>query len=362
METWFPTFRRLLDTRIRLPSLWPTYTTAGQRRSLLRVIAVGIEENVPIVPLLECWSQDEWGAQRARLRRLTRLLKNGRSLADAIEDVPGLLRDEDVLALRFDTQSGTRTAAVREILDEPVTHACSQGPRIRRPLIYLGIMAPVYLLFFAFVQLRIAPVFIKMFDEFGLRRPEVLNSAANLSGLMLNFWWLAALAGLVLGALLLSTRGSRFLRDSVLGRWFESRRQSRAGDVLQNIGVAVQAGRPIPGALSTLARYHFDPAMRHQLLFVRNELEQGAEVWPSMKAVGLLTPQEVRLLSTAERVGNRGWVLAQLAQVKKRRARLSTQRWIEFLLPLVVIVIGGFVLFQSLTVLEPLIKLIKGWL
>src|SRR6476620_2125190 len=110
MDSRFPpTFRRLLGTRITLPFGWPWYTTAAQRRGLLRVIAVGIEEKLPLVPLLQAWMEDERGAQRDRLRRLIRLLNDEVSIADAVEQVPGILRDEDILAIRFDAHSGTST-------------------------------------------------------------------------------------------------------------------------------------------------------------------------------------------------------------------------------------------------------------
>ena len=137
-------------------------------------------------------------------------------------------------------------------------------------------------------------------------------------------------------------------------------RELHAADVLQKLGIASAAGRPIPGALSTLARYHFVPDVRHKLLFVRNEVELGADVFSSMTAVGLLSPPELRLLQTAERVGNRPWVLDQLAAVKQRRTRLRLDRAAQFILPAIVLLLACVVLFQALTILGPLISLIEA--
>jgi type II secretory pathway component PulF len=107
-----------------------------------------------------------------------------------------------------------------------------------------------------------------------------------------------------------------------------------------------------------LARYHFDPGLRNQLLFLRNEMEQGAEVWQSMAKLGLLSGPEVRALETAERVGNRPWVLNQLALLKKRRTMRRLAHWSEVVLPLVIVLMGGFVLFQALGVFRSLIDLV----
>jgi hypothetical protein len=54
------------------------------------MIAVGIEEKLPLVPLLESWTEDERGAQRNRILRLIRILNEGTPIADAVEQVPDI--------------------------------------------------------------------------------------------------------------------------------------------------------------------------------------------------------------------------------------------------------------------------------
>jgi type II secretory pathway component PulF len=110
--------------------------------------------------------------------------------------------------------------------------------------------------------------------------------------------------------------------------------------------------------LSTLARYHFDPNVRRKLLFVRNEVEQGAEVWQSMANVGLLSPAEARVMLTAERVGNRASALSQIARAKRRQTRRRLDRWWQALTPAAVVVLGLIVLVHALTVFVPLRQLI----
>ena len=118
--------------------------------------------------------------------------------------------------------------------------------------------------------------------------------------------------------------------------WFISTRLVRTArsdstaDVLQLLGVAIQTGRPLAGTLSTLARYHFDPAMRQKLLLARNEVEQGADVWQSLIEAGLLTHPEAHLLNTGERLGNQTWTMTQLVSAKRRHATCYTIRYSHF--------------------------------
>ena len=360
MSTWFPTFRRIATTPMGPPFVRPWYTTAAQRRALLRLIAVGTEEKLPLTPLIAALAQDERGPQRYRLLRLVRLLDSGAPLADALESVPGVLRDEDVLAIRFDAQSGTVTAAVREILDHSQRALTSQPRRPGNTLIYFCIWVLLAFPVVAFTQIKIVPELNKILYEFDIPRPWTLEWSLWFNVVIARYWWLAALGLLVLFWSAFSPRPGRFVRRTILGRFFQPLRQLHAADVLQKISIAMLAGRPVPGALSTLARYHFDPTTRNKLLFVRNEVEQGADVWQTMSAVDILTQPEVRAIATAERVGNRPWTLMQLAGGKRRRTVWRLDQLSELILPAVVIVVGAFVLLQGLSMFLMLTQLIHS--
>jgi type II secretory pathway component PulF len=65
-------------------------------------------------------------------------------------------------------------------------------------------------------------------------------------------------------------------------------------------------------------------------------------------------------MATADRVGNRPWVLRQLAQLKKRRTMRRFAHWSELALPAIILMIGAFVLFQALGVFTCLADLIEA--
>jgi len=360
MDSWFPTFRTFAASSGSFRSWWPWHTTAGQRHSLLRLIAVGTGENLPLPPLIEKWMEDERGVQRRRLRRLVKLLHSGRPLADAVEEVPGVLGDDDLLAIRFDAQSGTRTTAMREILADGPAMSASSAPRLRGSIIYFCVLVLISQLLISLTQLNIVPILARIFEEFGIQMPPVLAWSASSWSTFSGAWWLGTLAVIAVLWWLLATRSGRPVRQALFGRLFRPWHELRSADVLQKIGIAVGAGRPIPGALSTLARYHFDPTIRQELLFVRNEVEQGADVWQSLAGVGMLTGPEVQLLNSAERIGNRAWVLKQLVDAKKQRTTRRIQRATEFVLPALVLVMAVVVVFQALTVFQPLTHIITA--
>jgi type II secretory pathway component PulF len=356
MDDAFPTFRRLAGF------LWMSWTSSAERQALLRLMAVAAEENLPLAPLLEAWASDERGAQRQRLRSLVELLKNGTPLPDAVEAVPGILRDEDVLAIRFGVQSGALASTIREVLDESQSATTRHWLRVRHALIYFGVVLLVGSVIVAFINIKIAPMVNRLYAEFDIAPPSITSWTWRLTAALGSCWYLVAIAAFILLWFTFSARPGRFLRRTVFARLFHFVRELRAADVLEKLSVATAAGRPIPGALSTLARYHFDPVVRNKLLFVRNEVEQGADVWHSMATAGMVTPPEVRVLETAERVGNRPWALKQLALGKERRTMRRLDRLSELLLPLLVVAMGAFVLLQAITIFLFLAKTIESLL
>jgi type II secretory pathway component PulF len=360
MHSWFPTFRSFFTSAGAFRTWWPWYTTTAQRRSLLRLIAVATEEHLPLAPLIESWMQDECGVQRRRVRKLARLLQQGRPLADAVELVPGVLREEDLLAIRFDAQSGTRTAAMRELLAASQEASHAAAPRLRQSLLYFCVLLPVSLLLIAFTQIRIVPVLGQIFSEFGMDLPPALSWSVASGGATFLYWWIGALALLAVIWWLLATRSGRPVRYALFGRLLRPWYEVRAAGVLQNIAIAVAAGRPIPGALSTLARYHFDPTIQRELLFVRNEVEQGADVWHSLAGVGMLSQPEVELLSGAQRTGNLAWILKTLVAAKERRTSQRYQWAAELVVPALVFLMAALVVFQAFTVFQPLTRIIES--
>lgn len=357
MGSWGPTFRKIAEADAPVSFLWRR-TSRWQRASLLRLIAVAAEEHLPLDPLLEAWASDERGIQRYRVRRVAQLLREGAPLPDALELTPGALRDEDVLAIRFGVQSGTLAASIRESLASLNAPPASRTRSLRGTVVYGAIVALALAVIVTFLQVKIVPSMQMIFDDFNLETPDPLKWSITLASAIAEFWWIGALALLALASSVFSEWPGRVIRHQVFGRHLRALRELRSAEVLDKLSVAAYAGRPVSGALSTLARYHFDPVTRHKLLFVRNEAEQGADVWQSLGTAGLLTPAEIDVINASEHVGNRPWALKQLAGGKKRRTAQFLQRTSDLLLPVMVAALGVFVLFEALSILAPLEALI----
>lgn len=348
---WFPKTRRLMSRQRRAPS-----TTHTQSQSLLRMIALAIEQRLPLAPLLQAFAEDQGGVQRERVQRLAGLLDGGTSLPAALEQVAHVLPEEHVLAIRFGTQSGTLSKTLRNLLEDSGTPGeFRMKEQLQATLVYPAIVLMVIVGIAAFLLLKIMPVFERIMPDFGVESsPIPFQWVKDVGNVFVHYWWLAGGAGLLLAWMVWTEKPGRSLRRGLVRPWFDM----RSTDVLQSLSVVTEAGRPIAGAISTLARYHHDPTLRQKLLFVCNEVEHGADLWATLQAVKLLTPAEVALMQASEKVGNRPWVMAQLAGCKRRRMRRRQELLGQLIEPVMVLLVAGVVFTMCLGVFVPLVKMI----
>jgi type IV pilus assembly protein PilC len=368
MDTHFPTFRRWFSrpgSEPRTPTpfatappakIWPLRTKRPQRQALLQILAAGIETGVPLAPLLDAWAADERGVQSHRLRRLVYRLFQGASLPDAAEESAGALKAEEVLAIRFGSQSGTLAASLRDAAEslEPSSVAV---PSIRRTVTYVIAFSAVATLVTTFFMIKIVPSFQAIFQDFDMTLSTPMILLIHLADAFVRYWYVVVFGLIVLVWGIVSLRGSGIVR-AVIDRLSGGVRTKYAADLLRKLSLVTRAGRPLTGAISTLARYHFDPTMRRKLLFVRNEVEHGADPWQSMTDERLIDEQEAAALATADRLGNRPWVLRELATAKNRRMDRKWHVIAQLALPVVVLICGTFVLFQAVAVISTLAQLV----
>jgi len=207
-------------------------------------------------------------------------------------------------------------------------------------------------------MIKILPSFEAIMEDFSVDTTSPLKLLIAISTAVVQTGPIIPLALLCCAWLTKSELPQRFFRRRVLSRFLKPVAQLRSANLLNLLAIAQQAGRPLPGALSTLARYHYDSLIRHKLLFVRNEIEQGADLWSSLAKARLLSPAESRALESASTANSSVWTLQHLAAWKRHRVTQRFEIYVDFLLPLVILSMAAVVLLTALAALTPLFKLI----
>jgi type II secretory pathway component PulF len=361
----FPTFATLLATRgtdSRAPrqGLFPTLfgiflpTSSGQRRALAELLALGLDEGLPLAPLLEAWAADERGWQASRVRKLARLVAAGMPLDAALSRVRGALRPQDATALAVATTlHGNATEALAGF-SAPAASTEPVERGIRWVLGYAATILLVSLPTLVFLMVKTVPMFKRILDDFGMEESPWMTALGWLGNWFANYWFLPLLAILVANiASRLAPRAWAGLRRTVGLGGLGVLGDARAADWLGSLDVAAWAGAGEGRAAQALATGTIDGGLRSKL----REKVQGGDGAARSSRAGVLSPAEAAALDASPAAG---WVTRALA--RRHRERILDRMWLfsDLILPVFVMAMGIFVFILAMGVMEPLFDMIRG--
>ena len=361
---------RLLNIILNLKQIRtrPYWTTREQQKSLAMLIAVAAEQQVPLQPLLTAWADDEQGVQQNRVRRLGRLLDEGAPLVDAVARIPGILGDQEILAVRCIVSLNVidlkkEYPRVQILKTDGANEKKSQHSFVRwGALAYAAVVTVLFVPVASFLLLSIMPKYEKIIEDFGMERSPAMVWYLHMGDVIAGAWWAIAVAMVLLLWVAFFPRPRRSLCRSCIGRILRIHGDICSGEVLTVMAACDSGGKPVEETVAALAQWHYESGLRRKLRVVQNEIKRGTHLWQSMFQRGLLTSNEQHLLTESQDHENRPWILRCLAQSRRRRVNYKLEAMAEILMPILVSIMGIFVLLQSLAVVMPLQQLIMGLL
>lgn len=355
-----------LRSNWRMFRFWQVLTAnKASHRSFLQVLSIVMKlsktsQGLTPSNFFRLYAREETWVMRKRINAFADRLESGDSIANALEQVPELVSDADLLAIRLASQSGTLPQTIQTLAEQqssiadPVESNQGSWP-------YFITLTLAFCVVTSFIRALIVPTFRVMYDEFGLSLPQPFLIAFNPWTDML----LMAIPLLIIGGLLTLWIATKFgLMRSFrrkLGS-FLSRQQHRSGiaQTLKLMSEAMQMGRPITGSLSTLARYHHDARIRTQLLVARNDMELGTNFSESLCQAGLLTNGQALALTQLETNSERGWLMDQMADQTLSGVAYRRRVTAVVIQPLIVLLFGIPTIAICLGISLVLIKMISS--
>lgn len=337
-----------------LSTTWfPGSQVAEQQATFLALLHASLRESIPLAPMIRALSREYPGSYQMKLIQVAGLIDRGEDWLDAIEQTPGTLPDESVLALRIGQQSGIIHPTLEQLRIENASELIEQEPQQWRSyLVYWFAVSLMIVSILTAISYFIIPTFLKMLEEFGIKGQQNLLLYSRYIAAPIRI----ALVLLCLGILLNWSQTIRSWLVRVLGIRVSSPEQQHSAllGILANV---VEHGRPMAGALSTLAKYHPSTKIRASLLIARNEIEQGSEAWESLKSVGLLSEAQTTAIEGQSKE-NQAWILRSLANSIGSKQRYRWQ-WLQSVIhPLITIAFGIAVLGISAAVIDVLYSIV----
>ena len=324
-----------------------TWASRAESAAVLRLVAAAGTAGVPAATLLDAWAEDSRGGQGTRLERAARLLRQGATATEVVAAVPGLVQDDHAVALAYGERLGLVGPVVQTALagDDLLDPTISRT--FRAAVGYLIMVAGLFLAVAGFMALRVNPLLERILDDFDVVRPAGIDSWFALMHQVTAFLWVP----LAIAAAAVVVRVSPALRRVVLRPWNRPRQVAAALDLF---AVAEAAGQSPSQAAAALAECQRDPRLKAMLA----RAAESGSFGERLAAAGLVTPGEAADL-TAAAAGSAA-TLHRLAADRRLRARRRFTVASEAIVPAVVMVMGLFVLLQSLAVFSFLMEIIHG--
>ncbi len=334
-----------------------------ERAIFTRQMAVLLSADLPLEAALDAVITSE-GSSRMQAfgAELKAATLEGYPLSEAIEAGRAGFAPYYTSSLRAGERSGDLAAVFGGLADFLEAQGASRS-EIATALVYPAFVAAVSLVVCAVLVTSVAPEVVAMFEISGRPLPRLTQIVLGASD-WIQRNWVAILAGLGLalagGWLALRTSSVRDRVDRLLLRvplFGRLRRMSIAGQYLRTLALVLGSRQTVIDAVSSATQVMSVRMYRHQADDIVTAVRQGSSLAQALAGFSLLPPVTRQLVKVGEDS-------ARLAQMTDRAAMLvetwlarDRKRIAAILDPVLMMLVGVFVLIIVLAILLPIFEL-----
>ena len=307
-----------------------------------------------------------------RLKRVIiqvrRDVESGSTFADALAKHPAVFSPMYTSMIRAGETGGVldemlqRLAALAE-------HEAETRARIQAATRYPKIVVFSLLVAFVILVRFVIPKFAVMYARFQVELPLPTRILIGINELFQNYWWL--MIGLVVLAFLGARAGLRSeagrlwwdgvkLKIPVFGNIFLKTALSRFARVF---GTLTRSGLSILQTLDIVSQTVGNKVLARVIDNIRDSARQGRGIVQPMQVSRVFPPVVIQMVAVGEQTGKMEEMLMKVSDYYDQEVEYSIRNLSASLEPLLLVFIGGVVLFLALAILMPwwnMINVFKG--
>ncbi|MEL7252744.1 MAG: type II secretion system F family protein [Pseudomonadota bacterium] len=339
-----------------------TRLTADLQAVFTRQMAVLLGAELPVEAALEAVRQGGHGALDAVAAGARAALMDGSPLSEALEKSGGGFAPYYLAAVRAGETAGDLQTVFGELADHLETKGTDRA-QIASALVYPAFVAAVSLLVCGILMVTVAPEIVSLFEVSGRPLPQITQTVLAISDWIQNNLALLGIlfAGIVVMGIaahvnqpLRQRRDAFLLKLPFIGRFM---RLSAAVQYLRTLALVLGSKHAVVSAVENAAMVLTINRFRDEANAVSQDIRQGITLSKALERLSIIPPVARQLISAGEasvrlaRMADRSAILVEngLSTERKRLAAL--------LEPLLMMLVGGFVLIIVLAVLLPIFDL-----
>ena len=317
------------------------------------------------VPLIEGLVFMEKDAVSSRIRLLAKEIRKqiiaGATFADTVSKYQEIFGNVYVGL----TKAGEDSGEMEKTMDRLVELLKKQHAirsRVIGTLMYPAFVISLAIVVVTVMLMFVFPTFKEMFDNAGAKLPIFTQICIDLGEFLKKFWYITLIIPVIIGALIYApfkNPVSRkildevFLRIPLIGKMLKFANFSNFFTVMN---VAYEAGIPIVDCLY-LANLTIDNwTLKKKVSEAISKVQQGTHLSTSMRSVNIFPSMVMFMVATGEQTGKLGELLHQSVKFLDKELDNIIDALTAMIEPLMLIVIGGIVMFLALALYLPLFQ------
>lgn len=329
----------------------------------LRSLASLVEVGVPLHKALQVTARIATGHLGAALARVEARVREGGSLAAAMEREAGLFGATTLGLVRAGERGVGLAPALTQAADD-LDRRAETAARIGSALAYPVILAAVGTVSVAFIVLVIVPRFVGLLADAGAALPPATRLLVAGSDVVRQHALLGA-AGLVGVVALVAHALAR--HRSVWHRWaleaplFGPLRHGLAtARVARTLAALLRVGTPALTALEVARTAAGDEAVAARLARARERVAEGAGLSAALTATEALTPAALQLAAIGDAAGRLPDLLDRAAHLEDALADRRVRTVVALLEPALILAFAAAVAFVAAALLQAMYSLRPG--
>ncbi len=203
----------------------------------------------------------------------------------------------------------------------------------------------------------VIPRFARIFSDIKQAIPLPTQIVLTFSQLVRGYWWVG------LGAVLLIYFGLKAYTKDEERKWRWDRSKLKwvvVGDLIKKIEVArfsrtlgtlLQSGVSILPAFNLVKETSQNVAISRSIAHVHDRLREGKGISKSMEETGVFPALAIHMISVGEETGTLDQMLIKVAEAYEESVRTAVKRFVSLLEPLIILFMGGVILFIVISIL-----------
>lgn len=344
------------------PRSWglPTALKPAVLALLTRQLAILVHAGLPLEEcLLALTEQSESQCARRILAAVRTQVREGVPLAPALGGFPHSFPP----LYRHLVEAGEQSGTLPQVLERLADYT-EQRQRLVQTIglacLYPALVTVVALAIVSGLLVYVVPPIARVFVDSGAPLPWATRTLIAISHTVQagGLWGplvLAAIAGVVYGTLRDRQRRRRWqqlvLRMPLIGTLTRS---LHTAHLTSTLGILTSSGIPLLAALETAAQVVTNIPMREAVEAARQRVRAGGRLSRALGQTQLVPPLVVHLIGSGEASGSLDVMLMRAAEAQGRELQRLVTVLTSLIEPVLIVVMGGILLFIALAILLPI--------